>query len=106
MIKPTIGRIVHYHQNGSSRSPLCYDLGQPHAAIIAFVHTDIWVTLTVMGHDGVARPIASVQLVQPGEPTPIPGHDYCTWMPYQMGQAAKTESLEAQLQLANLGQAS
>jgi hypothetical protein len=27
----------------------------------------------------------------------IPSQDYCTWMPYQKGQAAKTEELETRL---------
>ncbi len=88
-IKPTIGRVVWYQPHDDDhRRPLDE---QPCAAIIAYVHSDELVNLCVLGHDGVPESKLDVPLVQDGEDCP-PGS--CQWMPYQKGQAAKTEALE------------
>lgn len=85
-IMPTNGRVLWYYAPGVPIE------AEPEAAIVAKVHSDICVNLTVFGHDGTPRPERSVLLVQ-GEPdrAPITG-GWCRWMPYQMGQAARTEA--------------
>lgn len=90
-IQPTVGRVVWYR---------CYELDrkapQPEAALIAFVHDERKVNLCVIGHDGRTRPEENVMLVQPGDVVEVSGH-FCEWMPFQKGQAAKTDAAEAAL---------
>ena len=89
MIKPTIGQVVWYHPCGSSASD------QPQAALIAHVWSDTCVNLAVFNPNGEASNQTSVFLYQ-GD-TDRPSSSYAEWMPYQQGQAAKTEALEKQL---------
>jgi hypothetical protein len=92
VIKPTIGRVVWFHpssnsaESGFTPSPIC-------AAIVAYVHSDSCVNLAVFDGNGVSHSKTSVTLIQDGE-TPPEGGYYCEWMPYQKGQAAKTEAIE------------
>lgn len=94
MIKPTVGRVVLYHpptncaESGFASAETC-------AAIIAHVWSDTCVNLAVFDANGKAHNRTSVLLLQDGNDTPAGG--YCEWMPYQKGQAAKTEALEAKL---------
>lgn len=87
MIKPTVGRVVWFYK---------YTQGQGHkgplAAHVCAVHSDQKVNLMVIDEAGVPRPETSVRLVQQNEEAP--DGDYCCWMPYQIGQAAKTEEAE------------
>lgn len=94
MIKPSIGRVVWYHPATSQRINGEPD-GQPCAAIVTYVWGDRMVNLTAMTPNGAPYGVTSVTLVQEGDASPI--ERYCEWMPYQKGQAAKTESLEKQL---------
>ena len=97
MITPTNGRIVWYH-------PSHHDTKEHHvpviahsdtlAAIITHVWSDTCVNLTVFDSNGTPHGRTSVNLVQDGEAQSGP---YCEWMPFQKGQAAKTEHLEKQL---------
>jgi len=91
MITPTVGRVVWYYDPNLS--------GQvrvgPLAAVIAFVHSDSLVNLMVIGTSGISMSRASVPLLQDGDP--VPDSNYCEWMPYQKGQAAKVEALEKQI---------
>lgn len=92
MIRPTVGRVVWYHPNGREE---LNELGpQPMAAIVAFVHGDKMVNLSVMDHVGQRHAIERVVLLQEGD-NPGTVH-YCEWMPYQKGQAARNEQLEAE----------
>jgi uncharacterized protein (DUF1501 family) len=96
MIKPTVGRVVWFTPKRSLTKSTFggireYD-GQPMAATIAYVWTDHMVNLQVIDHDGTAHAKGSVPLIQDGEPKP--DGFFCEWMPYQKGQAAKTEQLE------------
>lgn len=84
MITPTVGRVVWYHPEKPHE--------QPWAAIVTYVHSDRMVNLVVFDENGFGKPKTSVQLVQDSDGR---GLNYCEWMPYQKGQAAKTESLEA-----------
>jgi hypothetical protein len=94
VIKPTVGRVVWYrpfeHDDMAGVSG-----DQPLAAIVAHVWSDSCVNLAVFDANGVAHSRTSVLLVQDGEPKPAAG--FCEWMPYQKGQAAKTEAVEKQL---------
>lgn len=92
MIQPTIGRVVWFFPSGHQHGH------QPHAALIAHVWSDTCVNLAIFNANGqpYADPPTSVLLVQDGNEVPS-GGNYCTWMPYQKGQAAKAESLEMQL---------
>jgi len=94
MIQPTIGRIVWYHPASTEAIPGAGG-PQPLAAIIAHVWSDTCVNLAVFDANGTANNRTSVYLLQDGAERP--GSMYAEWMPYQKGQAAKTEALEAQL---------
>jgi hypothetical protein len=92
MIRPTIGRKVWYTPAISDQH--CNKLGnQPMDATVVFVHSDTMVNLAVRDHCGIAHAYPSVPLLQEGQEVPVEGQ-YAEWMPYQRGQAAKTEELE------------
>lgn len=86
MITPTVGRVVWYFDHNGKG---------PMAAIIASVKTDGVLNLGVFAEDGTTFPVTDVTLVQ--EDSEIPASDYCKWMPYQVGQAQKTEQLQKEL---------
>ena len=97
IIKPTVGRVVWFFPTGKS-----HERGdQPLAAMISCVWSDTCVNLFII--DGNGRPIqnppTSILLLQEGSPVPSGGL-YCMWMPYQTGQAAKTEAAEKALEKA------
>lgn len=85
MIKPTVGRVVWFWIEKPASEHV-----QPQAAIVARVWSDNCVNLTIFAPDGVplSHPPTSIRLLQEGEEAPESGH-YCTWMPFQIGQAAK-----------------
>lgn len=98
-IKPTVGRVLHFFpstQYMAGRKLAFGDPSQPLAAVIAYVHSDKMVNLTVWDQNGLQFDVCSVQLVQDGDTVPL-GSFYAAWMDYQKGQAAKTEALESQL---------
>jgi len=86
MIKPTIGRVVHYRPTGIS-GVIC-------AALITAVHSDTCINLRAFHADGTDSAPASVDLVQ-DDNYPSDGRPFAEWMPYQIGQAAKTEQVIA-----------
>lgn len=86
-IIPTVGRVVWYFDTPTAERPL--------AGIVCYVHSDSMVNLTVHLANGDTTGRTSVPLVQEDDSIP-PGHR-CEWMPYQKGQAAKTEALEKQV---------
>lgn len=94
-IKPAIGRVVIFHPHATDVIDN-YLPGQGLAAQIAHVHTDSCVNLGVLDSNGKHHNRTSVLLIQPSDKAPEQG-GYCEWMPYQKGQAAKTEALEKQL---------
>lgn len=90
MIKPTVGRVVWFYKfrgHEGHQGPL--------AAHICKVHSDRMVNLMVIAESGVPFSETSVPLIQENEK--CPAGNYCAWMPYQLGQAAKTEAVEKQL---------
>jgi hypothetical protein len=90
VITPTVGRVVWIRGRVDS-----IDLAQPETAQIVYVHNDMYVN--VAGFDGNGEPFraTSVYLVQDGTVMPSSVKMWAEWMPYQKGQAAKTEALEA-----------
>ncbi|MCY1167114.1 hypothetical protein D9M73_70710 [compost metagenome] len=96
LIPPTPGRVVWFYPDpNSAESGFARNIdGQPLAALIARVWSDRMVNLMVVDANGVCHPRTSVHLVQEdGEPQP--SGDYCTWMPFQKGQAAKADAEKA-----------
>jgi hypothetical protein len=86
-ITPTVGRVVWFYpsrlvgESGFASPPE----GEPLAAVIARVWNDRMVNLTVFDANGAPHPRTSVPLVQDDQLTPR--DSYCTWMPFQKGQA-------------------
>ena len=90
MISPTVGRIVLYYENGKTQ----FDANeQPEAAMVAYVHSDTMVNLSVIDHNGGQFAATAVFLYQGDGDRPQSA--YAEWMAYQKGQAAKTEQLES-----------
>lgn len=94
MIKPSTGRVVHFTPGAGFCGTFHGD--QPLAAIIAHVWHDRMVNLTVLDSNGSSLSVTSVPLLQDDDPQPPEGF-FAAWMPYQKGQAAKTEALERAL---------
>jgi|GEM_PF-728390 len=87
IIKPTVGRVVHYYPAD----------GEPLAAIITRVWNDVCINIAYFDGNGAAHSKTSVLLMQDGVLVPdslAPDGDYAAWMPYQKGQAAKTEAVQ------------
>lgn len=93
MIKPTPGRVVWYTPSDDDPTPKFK--GELLSATVARVISDRVVNLMVVGADGLTYGRHNVILLQDGDERPKIGR-YCEWMPYQKGQAAKTEQLEKQ----------
>lgn len=92
IIEPTVGRVVwFYHEYRGEFTP------PPLAAMIVAVHSDYCVNLHVFGDSGGSEGHNSVPLAQDDSSRPESG-SFCEWMPYQKGQAAKTEELEAKIE--------
>lgn len=94
MIQPTIGRIVWFHPSTSDAA--LSGSAQPLAAIVAYVHGDRCVNLGIIDANGGHHSRCSVLLLQDEDAAPEDGY-YAEWMPFQKGQAAKTEALEAKV---------
>lgn len=98
MIKPSIGRKVWFFPATGDQSTRHDD--QPMDATVVYVHNDRMVNLGVRDHNGNSSGRLSVPLLDEGEAPPEHGY-YAAWMPYQRGQAAKTEALESRLSSQN-----
>jgi hypothetical protein len=98
MIQPTVGRVILIR--GRHAVP---PKEQPEAALVAFVHEDG--TINVAGFDAHGMPFAAhnVRIPDEGDPA-VPQGIYAAWMPYQVGQAAKTEEALQQLAAATGGE--
>ncbi len=86
VISPTVGRVVWYFPDRNDR--IIRNGDQPLAAMIACVCTDKFVHLGVLDANGHSENRTGVPLIQDGETRPV-SMGYCTWMPYQVGQAKK-----------------
>lgn len=93
MIQPSIGRVVWFTPsvNDDPRA----DIKQPLIGHVAYVWNDRLVNLAVFDQNGNSLGgRTSVQLLQDDDLKPEHGY-FASWMPYQKGQAAKTEAAEA-----------
>lgn len=92
MIQPTVGRVVlirrpHIHTSAKD---------QPECGLITYVHSERMINVVGFTWDGAPFALTSLRLKQEGDEVPV-GAQHAEWMPYQKGQAAKTEALEKQL---------
>jgi hypothetical protein len=89
VIEPTPGRVVWYRPKADEVGPAGFTLdgSQPLAAFIAFVHSSTSVNLGVLAATGEIIGRVSVPLVQDRDAT----EGECEWMPFQKGQAGKTD---------------
>ncbi len=85
MIKPTIGRVVWFHEAFKPDTS-----EQPRAALVCYVHSETCVNLAVFDVNGTASSRTSVYLRQEG--VEAPNGPFCEWMPYQIGQAKAVAS--------------
>lgn len=90
MIPPTVGRVVWFRPD--PRESLVGNDGL--AALIAYVWSDTEVNLAVFDANGSSHSRTSIELIQDPQQLENLTGSYCEWMPYQKGQAAKTEALE------------
>ena len=98
VITPTPGRVVWYWPSANDGVPSLP--GQPLAAIVAAVHTDRRVNLSVIDSYGNTHARGNVSLIQPDDIRPQPGSfNFAEWMPYQITAAGieLTEQREAAL---------
>lgn len=87
MIPATVGRVLLlWGARGVN-----YDLNQPFRADICYVWSDRLVNVSYNDHQGQAMAESSVVLLQDDDAKPH-GIPFCTWMPYQIGQARKHET--------------
>jgi hypothetical protein len=93
MITPTVGRVVWFFPADHGEG-LAFRVPQPLSASVAYVWNDRLINIGGFDADGHAFSRTSVPLLQDDDLKPEGG--FCAWMPYQKGQAAKYEALEAQ----------
>jgi hypothetical protein len=98
MIKPTPGRVVWFTPSrGIDTADFAHhDPLTPLAAIVSHVWGDRMVNLAVFDSNGKSHSRTSVMLLQDDDAKPEGGY-FCSWMPYQVGQAAKTAEAEAKV---------
>lgn len=98
MITPTVGRIVWFTPSTIINDPffVIHDKTKPLAAMVTHVWGDRMVNLCVFYSNGAPHPRTGVTLLQDDDQKPETGY-FCSWMPYQKGQAAKTEAAEAKI---------
>lgn len=104
-IAPTVGRVLHFVPTTSYMEGRNLAFGnpwQPLAAMITYIHNDTMVNLTAWDQNGEQFSVCSVPLAQEGSDV-IVGSFYAQWMPYQKGQAAKTELAKTELAESALG---
>lgn len=95
-ILPTVGRNLLYFHAAEEHDQMhaAPPLGEPLMCFLAGVQSEDTVNLMVLDYHGVPFSRVGVRLVQDGEPKPEGA--FAAWMSYQIGQAAKTEALQAQ----------
>jgi hypothetical protein len=90
MINPTVGRVVWIRNR-----PESLDKSQPEKADIVYVHgIDC---INVAGYNANGEPFRASSVLLRHTDSPDREGMYAEWMPYQTGQAAKTEAAEAEL---------
>jgi hypothetical protein len=94
MIVPTIGRKVWFTPANTDTEIAWGDKKQKLDATIIYVWSDVMVNLFVVDQEGKTWLKSSVPLLS-GDISPNAFGYYAEWMPYQLGQAAKTEAVQA-----------
>lgn len=94
MIKPSIGRKIWYWPGPEDKYLKCLDIKTPFDATVVFVHDSGTINVLVLDHEGSLYRRQSIPVIQEGELKPDDS-GFCVWMPYQIGQAAKTQEAEA-----------
>lgn len=99
-IQPTPGRVLWYYPSKDEKTglhlPFLLHGEGPLAASIAHINPNGTLNLGVLDSSGNHHSRQGIVLVQDGED--VPAEDaYATWMPYQVGQATKTEQVQQQL---------
>lgn len=90
-IEPSLGRIVWFFPPIDSGR---HEDGQPFGSMIAGVNDDGTINLLVAARDGSPYGVQNVTLLQDGDDIDQ-DQAHAVWMPFQKGQAAKTEALQA-----------
>jgi hypothetical protein len=95
MIDPTVGQVVWFYPMGNDRNLLKTpeNLEEPLAAIIAAVKEPPLISLMVIDFHGHNHSFHTVVLFQGEEGEKVPDRSFAVWMPFQIGQAKKTEIL-------------
>ncbi|WP_244104721.1 Gp49 family protein [Burkholderia anthina] len=97
MIEPTVGRIVHFRPGKQAANlRIQCDARQPIAAIVTYVHDPRRVNLALFDALGRNHAFTNVRLLQDDDKG-ADDEPFAEWMPFQKGQAAKTEAAEKQL---------
>ena len=103
MIKPTVGRKIHFWPAIAHLDALGSlarsDQASPLDASIAYVWNDRLVNISFADQNGKMGSATSIRLLQDDDKTNA-GESFCTWMPYQVGQAEKTKEAVDQLAAA------
>lgn len=98
-ILPTVGRVVWFRPNGAGFHGNQFSPGEPLAAIITHVVNEEMVNLAVFDSSAAVISSLNTPLVQDGEP--VPNQSYCHWMPFQLGQAARTVREDDEIKTSN-----
>lgn len=97
IIPPTPGRVVWFYPSESDLiGTHPQDPKQPLAAVVAGVFNDRLINVVAFDFYGNPKPRCGVALVQPGDELPSAQDTavgYCTWMPYQIGQAGGPDDI-------------
>ena len=88
MIVPTVGRVVWV-----IRPDAAVNIDQPEVGFITYVRNNR--LINVVGFNSIGVPFTSTSLRLLQDDDKKPGGDFAVWMPYQKGQAAEYEALEA-----------
>lgn len=92
-IIPTIGRSLHFFANTESDLKLFGSVG-PFACILCGVINDTTINVGVFTNEGTVVGRTGVPLLQGDDVIGEGSGSYCGWMPFQQGQAARTDSAE------------
>lgn len=107
LIPPTPGRVVWYYPSQheiDAKTITLIDPAKPLAATVAHVFDDRLVNLSIVDQVGAQFRRTSVQLLQEDDPVPHTSEGpYATWMPFQLGQAAKAAEADAAQAPATFG---
>ena len=105
-IIPTNGRVMLYWPVPNERAVIVqHDPAQPLKCDVCHVWGEDLVNVLVTDSNGRQHVRTSITVVQEGGPyraEELGGQPYVTWMPYQLGQAAKHEALEKKLEAAQI----